>query len=229
MICISGAPHSRKRERRSRRLAAVLPLLPAVALAAAAIPAAALEIQALYDDEGRIHLGVEGRFYEFRVERAASAEGPYQFLGWRYIGCTEACEWIDGQVEDGATYWYRFELLDSEWRPVRVGPAAVDVPALTGRILGSRAFPSPFEEGAAISFRIPNRLAPAGETRLRLEIVDAAGRTIRLLHDGAIRRGESRVEWDGRDAGGRPVAAGSYWYRIQAGPIREAGRLVKLP
>ncbi len=204
------------------------PVLALAILCLASLPGTAQEIETALSDEG-IRLAVAGRFYEFRVERSPAPEGPYELLGWRHIGCTEACEWIDSGVEEGATYYYRFELLDSEWRPVRLGPTAVTTPALTGRILASTAHPSPFSDETTISFRIPNRLAPSGDAPSRVSIIDASGRTIRLLHQGAIARGAHSLEWDGRDGAGRRVPSGSYWYRIEAADAWETGRVVRLP
>lgn len=207
---------------------ALLPFFALGSLLVAAPPAAGQEIQVSYGD-GQVHLGVGGRFYEFRVERAVSPEGPYEFLGWRYIGCTEACEWIDSGIEEGSTYWYRFDLLDADWRLVRLGPTAVTTPSLVGRILASAAFPSPFTETTTIGFRIPNLLAQEDGIDTQVTILDATGRTIRSLHSGIAMRGANILEWDGRDADGHPAASGSYWYLVQVGEVREAGRIVKLP
>jgi len=55
-------------------------------------------------------------------------------------------------------------------------------------------------------------LVRAGRARLR--IVDAGGREVALLLDGTREAGEHRATWNGRDADGRPVAAGIYFVRL---------------
>jgi hypothetical protein len=40
--------------------------------------------------------------------------------------------------------------------------------------------------------------------------------------------GAFRAEWDGRDAGGRPVASGVYFYRLQAGADRAVRKMALL-
>jgi flagellar hook assembly protein FlgD len=39
---------------------------------------------------------------------------------------------------------------------------------------------------------------------------------VRTLHAGALSAGEHRVDWDGRDGGGAPAAAGLYFARVEA-------------
>jgi flagellar hook assembly protein FlgD len=56
---------------------------------------------------------------------------------------------------------------------------------------------------------------------------DAAGRLVRtLLADEPRDRGRHRVRWDGRDQGGRAVAAGIYLARLQSGETVQVQRLV---
>lgn len=82
----------------------------------------------------------------------------------------------------------------------------------------------------------------AGEARLLLEagrlarserapdlwIHDAAGRLIRVLSPVAPDQGRTVVRWDGRDAGGRTVAAGAYWVRPAAAGEAGAVRVIIL-
>ena len=50
--------------------------------------------------------------------------------------------------------------------------------------------------------------------RLR-SLLDVTGRRVRTLDLGFKERGLHRVRWDGTDEGGRPVAAGVYWLRLE--------------
>jgi flagellar hook assembly protein FlgD len=63
---------------------------------------------------------------------------------------------------------------------------------------------------------------------LRLEIMDAAGRVIRRLVDGAGAAGPAIVEWDGRDDAGRRAAPGTYFCRLSTGGEAKTERLVRI-
>jgi hypothetical protein len=49
-----------------------------------------------------------------------------------------------------------------------------------------------------------------------------AGRRLIVLQDGLLPPGRHEILWDGRDAGGQPVASGVYFYRLIAGSSRMA-------
>ncbi|MGH2571085.1 MAG: FlgD immunoglobulin-like domain containing protein, partial [bacterium] len=78
--------------------------------------------------------------------------------------------------------------------------------------------PNPFRPSTSIAFGIPD----AGNVHLR--IFDTAGRLVRTLVDEPRAAGRWAEPWDGRDAAGRPVAAGVYLYRLEASG--EGGRSV---
>jgi hypothetical protein len=78
--------------------------------------------------------------------------------------------------------------------------------------------PNPFRPSTTIGFGIP----AAGNVRLR--IFDTAGRLVRTLVDEHRVAGRWLQAWDGRDATGRPVAAGVYLYRLEVSG--EGGRSV---
>jgi flagellar basal-body rod modification protein FlgD len=49
-----------------------------------------------------------------------------------------------------------------------------------------------------------------------VEILDTAGQLVRRLTAASLEPGTQAVEWNGRDDSGRPVAAGTYFYRVSA-------------
>jgi flagellar hook assembly protein FlgD len=38
--------------------------------------------------------------------------------------------------------------------------------------------------------------------------------------------GNHTLQWDGRNQSGQPVAAGTYFYQLQAGEVRQAGKVL---
>jgi hypothetical protein len=96
-----------------------------------------------------------------------------------------------------------------------------DVPDLAARPGASclrQNAPNPFRPSTSIGFSTPS----AGDVRLR--IFDGAGRLVRTLVDEPRAAGRWLETWDGRDAAGRPVAAGVYLYRLEV--TGEGGRRV---
>jgi len=73
------------------------------------------------------------------------------------------------------------------------------------------ARPNPFRGRTSIRLALPR------PGNVSLTVVDAAGRRVRKLMDGPHAAGALEVAWDGRDEGGRRVAAGTYFVRATDG------------
>ena len=82
-------------------------------------------------------------------------------------------------------------------------------------------YPNPFTPNT----RIPYSLREQGQ--VRLTIYDVSGRLVRELVHGDRPAGNQVAEWDGRDAAGKPLGSGIYYYRIEA-PEFEATRSMVL-
>ena len=85
--------------------------------------------------------------------------------------------------------------------------------------------PNPFNPRTRIRFRLPAESpAPAPA---RLAVYDVAGRLVRVLLDGERAGGVDQVvEWDGRDAAGRAMPSGLYFYRITAPGFTQARKML---
>ena len=91
---------------------------------------------------------------------------------------------------------------------------------LEGTLDGSNAFPetvvldqnypNPFNPTTTIHFALPI------EKQVRLVIYNLLGREVVTLYDGSADAGSHQVIWNGMDATGTPVAAGIYFYRLEA-------------
>ncbi|MGH2571658.1 MAG: FlgD immunoglobulin-like domain containing protein, partial [bacterium] len=78
--------------------------------------------------------------------------------------------------------------------------------------------PNPFRERTDVDFTLAEGRA------VRLDVVDVAGRVVRVLVDGEAPAGSNRVVWDGRNDGGDRLASGVYFFRLDAG---EQNRVLK--
>lgn len=81
-------------------------------------------------------------------------------------------------------------------------------------------FPNPFSPETQIGFDLPS----AGRAEIR--IYDARGRLVRTLVNENRPAGRQSVKWDGRDASGREVASGVYFYSLSAPGVDENRRMI---
>lgn len=114
-------------------------------------------------------------------------------------------------------------LLASAAGDVRTVPP---VPSASLRPSGfalGRAYPNPFNPSTHIDFAL------AVESFTRLVIYDVLGRVVRTLIPGqSMPAGFYSVSWDGRDAAGRAVGNGLYFYRLATEGFTGTGRMMVL-
>jgi hypothetical protein len=82
------------------------------------------------------------------------------------------------------------------------------------------ARPNPFNPSTTIVFEV------MAASHIRLAIFNLAGRWVTTLLDRNCLVGRHQVFWNGRDSRRRPMAAGVYVYRIEAGSSVETRRVV---
>lgn len=86
------------------------------------------------------------------------------------------------------------------------------------------SFPNPFthSNGAqtAIVYHLPQT------AQVEIAIFDVMGRKVRTLLAGEVVAGKHALRWDGRNAQGRNVSAGIYFYKMQTGKFVQAQKLI---
>jgi len=148
--------------------------------------------------------------------------------------------WYRGRLENGTT-----ERVAVEWDELFFAPASIlgeDVAGPAATAL--RAYPNPAQGVGRTAVTIPVRIDGAlsatlsnGDHSISLEIITAAGRSVRRLRPlpqtaiGQVTDPRVRLfAWDGRDSRGRPVPAGVYHWRLPQGARGDtpvpAGRIV---
>ena len=95
-------------------------------------------------------------------------------------------------------------------------PAALEDPDLAGLFGGAplttallASVPNPVRSTAQILYSLEE------SGNVRLTVFDAAGREVSRLVDAARPAGRYATTWNGRDARGRQLAAGAYFYRLE--------------
>jgi hypothetical protein len=81
-------------------------------------------------------------------------------------------------------------------------------------------YPNPFNPSTVVSFDLASR------GRVRIGVYDILGRRVATIADRVFAAGRHRLAWDGRDDGGRPLASGVYFCRLDTGERRETKKMV---
>jgi photosystem II stability/assembly factor-like uncharacterized protein len=81
---------------------------------------------------------------------------------------------------------------------------------------------NPFRAGLDLTLTLPRT------ARARVAVHDVTGRLVRGLLDGEQPAGARRIAWDGLDASGRRVAAGSYFVRLETDGWTQALRVTRI-
>jgi flagellar hook assembly protein FlgD len=69
---------------------------------------------------------------------------------------------------------------------------------------------------------------PPGTDDLKVAVYNLRGRLVRVLSSGPVEAAPGRLEWNGRDETGRPVASGVYFVRATSGAAEVSRKLVLL-
>jgi hypothetical protein len=83
----------------------------------------------------------------------------------------------------------------------------------------SANYPNPFNPATTIRFTLPDAQP------VRLAIYGLDGRRVALLADAPHDAGTHELAWDGRNDAGQPVASGTYFCRLEAGPHRQVRKM----
>jgi len=132
--------------------------------------------------------------------------------------------YVDSDVLEGVTYFYKLETLDMDGSSFFHGPVEVmvksDQAAIPESYALSQNYPNPFNPGTTIRYSLPQE----GLTQLR--VYNTLGQMVKTLVDGDQPAGEHAVYWDGTDDNGRRLSSGIYFYKLQAGDFSAAKKLV---
>lgn len=143
------------------------------------------------------------------VDSTLTAQGRYRFQ----------------QVPDGS-YQLRARIVEGfEYRsaPIQMASAPIEVRdtlrlASVGDLL---PIPNPFADTLTVTFRLPTIIDAS------LRVVDQTGHERRMLIAGQFQPGLQRIDWNGRDRNGEPLAPGEYWLLFQGGGQTRAQLLLR--
>lgn len=82
-------------------------------------------------------------------------------------------------------------------------------------------YPNPFNPSTSFRYAVTDADIPT-----TLVIYNLKGQMVRSLVNAIVPAGLHKVEWDGRDKMGRPVASGVYLYRLQQGKNQQTRKMI---
>src|SRR4030095_16181226 len=109
--------------------------------------------------------------------------------------------WHDDRDGLSDIYAQRIYASGSIPTPVR------DTPSLATLSLGPN-YPNPFSATTVFEMEL------ASDAHVSVDVFDVAGRSVRRIDVGRVSAGVRRLEFDGLDEIGRPLASGVYFYRV---------------
>ena len=115
----------------------------------------------------------------------------------------------------------RGDLVISDMKMKSMVDAVLDIASIPQEFALRQNLPNPFRGATEIRFEVPER-APSigGAARVELKVYNVLGQLVRTLVDAGLQPGAYTTNWNGRDAGGRLVSAGIYFYHLNANGIR---------
>ncbi|NUO83072.1 T9SS type A sorting domain-containing protein, partial [candidate division KSB1 bacterium] len=161
-------------------------------------------------------LGIAAWRAEMNNEEARGFElgAPMRFKIWRQEDNLEVEMLGSFQRGDGAFGSEAFALVE------------LHDSALPETFALEQNYPNPFaRSNGAAGLATTIRYALPQPSHVTIRIYDVLGQLVRTLQDEPQIAGFHRVQWDGRNAAGREVAAGVYFYRMQAGKFEATRKL----
>lgn len=120
-----------------------------------------------------------------------------------------------------AKSYYRLKQIDYDgsYNYSNIVEAGIIAPASFSM---SQNYPNPFNPSTTIKYQLPSK------ERVIITIFNSIGEKIKTIADGIKEAGYYTIQWNGRDELNNGVAAGIYFYRIQAGGFVDAKKMIFL-
>ena len=181
----------------------------------------------------------------FELYRKNSSQVDY-FLLSSYVTNPNLCglgnstsgkkySYIDMDIEEGITYWYKLVDVDINGKRTEHGPLSILVGSGGSSTLASFArdqyylfpnFPNPFNAGTYISFNLPEN--KIGDYKTRVIVYNMVGEEVRTLLNDDLSAGMHKIYWDGKNDRGNSLASGIYFYAIQTESFKQYRKMIML-
>src|SRR5688572_4786341 len=160
----------------------------------------------------RVEIVGDYRHSRYTVWRAGSPDGAFTLVTDGDMLCVGPCYADDYSAQGGRTYWYRFDLVLAEGGLVRYGPYQAEISSSLARRISASVSPNP--GSGMTTIHLFSAGAPGTSMHTEASVFDLQGRRLATLHRGPLPAGATRLSWNGRAEGGRPLGAGLYLLRV---------------
>ena len=163
--------------------------------------------------------------YEWWIERSIVRDSNYERIaiikGEGTSSKPREYSYVDKNVEEGETYYYRVIDVDQNGNQTIHGTVSVTVFWMIPKVFALRnAYPNPSSDETTIRYEIPQK------SYVSLKVYDISGRLVKTLVNEKKIANYHTVRWDGKNGNGREVGSGVYFYRLQAGDKTATKKLV---
>ncbi len=143
------------------------------------------------------------RYELYRTDRT---DGPARLVASGQFDASTR-SFVDQTVKPATSYRYELVIIASDGDVFRSPIALVTTPVLSTSL--AQNYPNPFNPKTTLEYTLAERAT------VSIGIYDAGGSLVVRLNEGSRDAGTHRVEWAGRDAAGKPVGSGVYFYRLE--------------
>jgi hypothetical protein len=152
-----------------------------------------------------VRIGDAGGSETYRREPSVAVNGSVAFVAWQ-----------DNRRPKG------WDIFGSTLDVSAVNVAEGGTASVPGTFSLMQNYPNPFNASTTIEYRI------ALPAKVDVAIYNVLGRRVQTVGGTIQPAGAHRVNWDGRDDRGQPVASGIYLYRLMIGDRSETRRMLLL-
>ncbi|MFQ5584482.1 MAG: FlgD immunoglobulin-like domain containing protein, partial [Calditrichia bacterium] len=181
----------------------------------------------------------------FKILRATEESGEYwvrdsyennpDLEGQFNSGSRHDYQFVDANVINGVTYWYKLVDVDVngvqvEHGPLSATPHAVgnEITTITTRPAGKfelhQNYPNPFNPSTTLRFDIPAMTDEV--TEVQMVVYNSQGQKVKTLFQGNLSAGTHELVWNGDSEDGTPVAAGMYYAVLRMNHLTQATKLL---
>ncbi|MDD5582679.1 MAG: FlgD immunoglobulin-like domain containing protein [Candidatus Marinimicrobia bacterium] len=130
--------------------------------------------------------------------------------------------YIDQDVKNGVTYWYKLEDIGCDektklYGPISAMPVKKDGPS---EFCLYPNYPNPFNPVTTISYDLPE------DVYVELPVYNVRGEKVTTLFKGNQRAGLYKLDWDGTDKTGKIVSSGIYFINITSDSYCKTNKMV---
>jgi hypothetical protein len=164
----------------------------------------------------------------FNIYRSTNANDQFSMINEQLIpgagisSQRHEYEYIDKDVNNGVTYWYKLEDVDFSGNTKLHGLASA-IPLASAAPREFRLYPNypnPFNPVTTITYDLPQK------GYVRISIYNIQGEEVTTLMKGNQEAGSYQLNWDGRDQNGEILSSGIYFLRIESSSYHKTNKMV---